>query len=225
MLRQNPIAELAQWRSRSPGYKAWLKAAAYKDEAVEDKAALQILKSTVFDICQVTQKTPQDVIPSLMGEDIGILQGVCDEYHAAHLQILNYIRKWIDTPKSKVKNVLDYYGRTGEFTLKVARLTDCRVTYIDQQPWFNYIKTRTQIRGVRHIARGIEATPSTSRPDVTDQQYGLICSLDLPLTPTPDWLDWAYRLLYPNCFLVTRCQLDWKRVAIIEPHWTIYQKT
>jgi hypothetical protein len=130
-----------------------------------------------------------------------------------------------DKKKSSMTNVLDYYGKTGEFAIRVARMTRCTVTYVDQRPWYDYAKFRFRVHNVTTKVKSIEATPTEPRPEISSDKYSLISSLEVPIECTQDWLDWAARHLIPFGLIACRAEMPWKKIAKLDHFGFIYQYT
>ena len=233
-MQANSMLELTDWKLRQPDTQDWL-----RYQFVENKNAprvvSQMMRTAVFDLSQFTGDPVQTVIPDIMYNNQQVLTGICDHYHMAHFEMINKVIKvFLDNDenikKAKDKqgkrfltNILDYYGRTGEFSIRVAKLTRCTVTYVEQKPWFDYAKFRFRLHDVNLKIKSVEATPQVPRPEIEAEKYGLISSLDVPITSDKDWEDWAARHLIPYGLIACKAEMSWKKIAQLDHFGYIYQ--
>jgi hypothetical protein len=220
-LRAAGITELANWKMGQPDFLTWVKYMGIEERNAA-RMVTQLLRTSVFDISQYMDQSPQETIHEIMQND-HLIYGICDNYHVIQLEAIKWIKKYIDTPKPVINNVLDYYGKTGEFAFRVARSTKCRVTYVDQNPYFDFAKFRFRAKGVHYTIKSVPADPIHPRPDLGDERYGFIMSPDLPLEVTPDWLAWLETHIYPYGLMATRAKMPWKAVAKVANDCYIYQ--
>lgn len=198
----NSILEVANWVMARPDTEMFLKYQ-HLDEENATRAFMKFVQGPIEDVVSYTGNPLPQVTYDIMHGDDDVLYGVCDRVHVAHMEMINWIKTYLDTPKSRLNNILDYYGKTGEFSFRVGKMTKCRVTYIDQDKYFNYAKFRFRLHGVHYKVKSVEATPSAPRPDLGDERYGLISMLELPLEVTPDWIEWYKERLFPYGFVAT----------------------
>lgn len=231
-MQPNSMLELTNWKLQQPETIDWL-----RYQSVDDKNASrvisQMMRTAVFDLSQFTGDPIQTVIPDIMYNNQAVLTGICDHYHIAHFEMINKIIKVfldneenIKQPKKDGKrfitNVMDYYGKSGEFSIRLAKLTRCTVTYVDQKPWYDYARFRFRLHDTNIRIKSIEATPHLPRPEI-DEKYGLISSLDVPINSDKDWEDWAARHLIPYGLIACKAEMSWKKIAQLDHFGFIYQ--
>lgn len=233
-MQANSLLELTNWKMQQPETQDWIR---YQSLTEKNAARVigQMLRTTIFDISQFSGDPIQTVVPDIMYNNQGLLTGVCDRYHVAHFELINKVIKvFLDNEetmkanknkkgKSYMTNILDYYGRSGEFAIRVAKLTRCTVTYVEQNPWYGYAKFRFRMHDVNMRVKTLEATPQTPRPEIEDEKFGLISALDVPLNSDKDWEDWASRRLIPYGLIACKAEMPWKKIAQLEHFGYIYQ--
>ncbi len=226
-MQADSILELINWKLRRPEFQLWADAQKKPEEELTRSAA-QIIRTAVMDASNFTGKPLPVVVSEVINGDEDILYGICDRFHIAQEICLKWIATYIDPSLLPAKdgkkfgNVLDYYGKTGEFSFRVARRSKCRVTYVDQQPWFQYAKFRFKAHSVHYVVKPFEATPQDSRPEL-GEKFGFISSLELPQVVTPDWVEWCERHLHYYGFLATYAEMPWKKVCRLGEQGFIYQ--
>jgi len=228
------MLELTNWKLSQPETIDWIRYQGV-DEKNAHRVVSQMMRTAIFDISQFTGDPVQTVIPDIMYNNQSLLTGICDHYHIAHFEMINKVIKiYLDNEdtrrknkdkkgKSFMTNILDYYGRTGEFAIRATKLTKCTVSYVEQKPWFDYARFRFRMHDVGTKIKCIEATPQVPRPEIEDEKFGLISSLDVPITSDKDWEDWVSRHLIPYGLLACKAEMPWKKIAQLEHFGYIYQ--
>lgn len=225
-LQANSMLQLAEWTINQPACKNWMDF----NNIEEDRASrviVQQLRSILFDIQAYTGDSQEQILHSMGAHpnhngqgNKELLYGICDEYHIIHMKIIN----WLDRigpaiinpndPKKLPYEVLDYYGKSGELAIRIAKSCKnkkIRITYIDQNPWFSYAKFRFKAHKLLYNIEPIEATANNPRPSL-DKKFSIISTPDLPITVNQDWINWIYDSLIPYGIVVTAAKLPWKLI-------------
>lgn len=205
-MQADSLITLSNWLLARPETAQWLKYM-HLDEQNAPRAIMQMVRLPVQALSTYSGDALQQVIQEIMEGNRDALYGICDKFHIAHEEMLKWIKKWVDVPGSKINNVLDYYGKTGEFSFRLGKRTKARVTFVDQNPWLDFAKYRFRLQGVHYSVKSIEATPGMPRPNL-NEKYGFISSLEMPLEVTNDWVEWFHEHLYPYGFVATCADLS-----------------
>jgi len=230
-MQASSLVELTNWVMARPDTQMFLKYQHLEEENAP-RAFMKFIQGPVQDVVAYTGNPLQQVTDDIMHGDDDVVYGICDRIHVAHMEIIKWVKLYLDTPKSKLNNVLDYYGKTGELAFRLGKLTKCRVTYVDQDKYFNYAKFRFRMHGVHYRVKSVEASAAVPRPDLGDERYGLISMLELPLEVTADWIQWYQDRLFPYGFVATCASLPlitdpipgpFKKVAVLPQIGYIYQ--
>jgi len=230
------MVQLPEWRMNQPHFRDWMKYT-HLDENLAGRVVFQVLKPAISCLSRVTGDTEAQVIAEVTSAAAGSdepLYGLCDHYHMIHVDIL----KWIHATLEKVKidpkkaavglknpymNFLDYYGKTGELALRVARDTNCEVTFVDQGSWAEYTAARAKMYRLADKIHVVETTPGFPRPKLDDMRFGMISALEAPVQADGDWLKYLEIHLLPHGFVASKADLPWKKVAKLQPFGYIYQ--
>jgi hypothetical protein len=220
------IVQLARWKMTQPSCIKWMEKSGVSPDST--RIVAQILRTAVHGISAFTGDSElqviQDIMAPIHGDNVDILYGLCDEAHVDQLEMIRWAKTYLAKEEKSFKNILDYYGKTGEFSVRAAKmLPGFRVSFIDQNPWFNYLKYRSRLHGVHHLIKTTEATPNKPRPDNLEEHFGLISALEAPHVCSDDWLEWLDIHLIPLGFIGSKAELPWKKVAKLELGF-LYQK-
>lgn len=219
------MIQLTEWRMNQDQCKDWMRFTGIS-EASAGRAIFQILRPAIQALTRFTGDTESQVIAEISGAGNGSdepLYGLCDHIHMQHLDILKWIHATIEQAKPKYHRVLDYYGKTGELALRIAKDTKCNVVFVDQGSWAEYALVRSKLYRVADKVQIVEASPAYPRPNLDDERFGFISALEVPLSSTPDWIAWVQTHLLPFGFIASKAELDWKKVAKLQPSGFIYQ--
>lgn len=225
-IQASSILQLADWKINQTTCKDWMEF----NNIEEDRASrviIQQLRSVLFDIQVFTTDSLEQILHSMGAHPNNngrgnkeLLYGICDEYHIVHIKIIDWLDKISPAiikpgdPKKLPYGVLDYYGKSGELAIRIAR--GCKnkklhITYIDQNPWFDYARFRFKAHKLMYNIGAIEATTANPRPKL-NEKFALISTLDLPINVDQDWLDWIGDHIIPYGIVVTSASLPWKLI-------------
>jgi hypothetical protein len=241
---QQMLGELIGWIKQRPGCAEWMRYMRVEEDGA-DRILAKILLSNIEDMRQFSGDAMETIVRELTRGNDDVMYGICDKYNVAHEEMIKWITRWIDIPEpqendpnkkkawSQMNSVLDYYGRTGQFSLHLGARTKSKITYVDQVPWFPYAKFRFRKHRTHFRTRAVEADPMNPRPIGEYERYGFISSLETPV-PTKDangkailasqeWIDWFAAHTIPLGFVATCAELPWKKVAVLPGIGFIYQ--
>lgn len=228
-LQANSILALAEWKLQQPSCKLWMDTNNV-EELQATRIVSQVLRSVLFDIQNYTGESIEQILSDLGPKNRDILYAICDDYHLGHQKLMNWIDLYGDGFKDKKNsfNVLDYYGKSAELSIRIAkacRNKNIKITYVDQPEWFGYAKFRLKYHKLYNVRiEPIEVNAIQYRPELT-RKYAVISTMDLPINPDQEWHDWLSDIWLPMGFLLTRhSNLAFKKIDIVGP-FTIYQNT
>jgi hypothetical protein len=231
------LVQLTEWRINQPQTQDWIKHVGLTEETA-GRVVSQILRPAVQALSRFFGDTEPQVIAEISSGGVDCdapLYGLCDHIHMMHLDILKWIHATLDQvpiPPEKAKvgitkspfhSVLDYYGKTGELALRIARDTKCDTTFVEQGTWAEYALYRAKLYKLSTKIKVEEAFPGFPRPHLDDERFGMIVALEAPLTVDKEWLDWVKVHLLPYGFIASKAEFDWKKVAKLNPYGYIYQ--
>jgi hypothetical protein len=228
------IRQLANWKLGQPETQQWIKDNHISEDNC-NRIIMKMLQGAVYSISQYTGQQDVAVVHDIMYNNNNVLYGICDSYHTKINKMIPWVTKYLNNislnknPKDKAikqySNVLDYYGKTGEFSIKIASQPNnkCRITYVDQNPWFDYAKFRFRLSGKHYTIESVEATPDNPRPYWSEDKYGFINNLEVMLTASEDWMKWIEKKLMPYGLIATAATLPFKKVAQLDEKSFIYQ--
>lgn len=220
------MLQLTDWKMQQNQCKDWMRHAGISEEN-GGRVVFQILRPAIQALMRFTGDTEQQLInevtSSVSNGSDEPLYGLCDHTHMIHLDLLKWVHATIEQANPKFHRVLDYYGKTGELSLRIAKDTRCSVLFVDQGAWADYAMLRSKLYRVADKMRVIEATPAYPRPQLDDDRFGLISALEVPLTADAEWLEWLQIHTLPYGFVASKAELPWKKVYKLKPYGFIYQ--
>ena len=221
MLAQRPssIMDLTYWKLEQPECKDWVAFSKLDEQNAVRSVSMQ-LRSVLTDIARYSSDYPlEQIVQEIIEQNPNILYGVCDHYHMIHEQC----RQWIE--RYKLSEILDYYGKTGEFSLRTARIFKRPITYVDQNTWLKYAQFRLRLHHLAAYVRCIEATQTNYRPTL-NKRFDFISTLDIPIKEENvdnDYMNWLTLHMKPYGLVASRVKLPLKTVAKLEPFGYISQ--
>jgi hypothetical protein len=190
------------------------------DEQNAVRSVSMQLRSVLTDIARYNSGYPlEQIIEKIIEDSPNILYGICDHYQIIHEQC----RRWIE--QYKLSEILDYYGKTGEFALRTARLFKKPVTFVDQAIWQKYTQFRISLHHLAAYVRCIEATQTNYRPTL-NKRFDFISTLDIPMEEASintEFMEWLTSHMTPYGLVASRLKLPLKTVAKLEPFGYISQ--